>query len=98
MSGRRNPIEVVGRFYENTNPERCCPICAKHKIIIVQKFASFYAMHTWLTSPSSPVYCIHTWRTREEDPPCLRLFKPTSHTIKSSVAFNQLAQSLKSRV
>ena len=98
MSGRKIPIEASGRFYENTNPNNCCAVCAQHKILIVQRFPAFYAIHTWMATPTNAMHCIHTWRTREEDPICLRNFTPTSTLVRHRVAFNQLSQALMGRV
>lgn len=94
---RKSPIDAAGRFYENTDPKSCCPVCSTHKIVIIQHLPGFYAMHTWLATPGNSMYCIHAWRTREDDPPCLRFFKPTTSVVKRRVGFNQLSQALVAR-
>lgn len=94
---RKIPIDTTGRFYELKNKDECCVVCAQHQFVVVQKFTSFYAMHTYLAVPSSTAFCLHAWRTREEDPPCLKAFAPTDKSVTTHTNFKSLSQALQAQ-
>ena len=91
---KRIQIDNVGQFWEVTNPDGCCPVCAQHRYVVVQKLSFGYAMHTYVAPPSSASVCLHVWRIRDQDPPCLTAFAPTGTRLTGRVGFNQLYKAL----